>query len=50
MASSSTQSKGEHEMLKKMKTAVTGPTFMAAVLPAIVAWAVTAVSIGAYAA
>ena len=37
-------------MLKKMKAAFTGPTFLAAILPAIIAWAVTAVSIATYAA
>lgn len=35
-------------MLKKVKTTVTGPTFLAVVLPAIIAWAVTAVSIATY--
>ena len=39
-----------HEMLNKIKTAVTGPTFLAAVLPAIIAWTITAVSIATYAA
>jgi len=37
-------------MSKKMKAAVTGSTFLAAVLPAIIAWAVTAASIATYAA
>lgn len=37
-------------MLKKTKTAFTGPTFMAAIVPGAIAWAVTAASIAAYAA
>jgi hypothetical protein len=37
-------------MLKKMKATATGPTFLAAILPGIIVWAVTAVSIATYAA
>jgi hypothetical protein len=43
-------SKGEHDMLKKMKAAITGPTFLAAILPAIIVWTVTGMSIASYAA
>jgi hypothetical protein len=35
-------------MLKKMKAAFTGPTFLAAVMPGAIAWAVTAASIATY--
>ena len=37
-------------MHKKVKAALTGPTFMAAVVPATIVWFVTAASIATYAA
>ena len=37
-------------MVKKIKAAVTGPTFLAAIVPAIIVWTVTGVSIATYAA
>jgi hypothetical protein len=50
MTPTSRQAKGENEVLKKMKATVTGPTFLAAILPGIIVWAVTAASIATYAA
>jgi len=37
-------------MLKKIEAALSGPTFLAAILPGAIAWLVTAVSIATYAA
>ena len=37
-------------MLKKIKAAVTGPTFLAAILPAMIVWTVMGASIATYAA
>jgi hypothetical protein len=39
-----------NEMLKKIRAALNGPTFLAAILPGAIAWVVTAASIATYAA